>query len=53
LAGAGGVQAHDGQVDALERGGVRGEVSAGADGLADAGVDALDGYLELQFGSWS
>jgi hypothetical protein len=39
---AGGVQAHDGHVDALQRGGLVGEVPAGADGLADARVDAFD-----------
>ena len=40
--GAGRVQAHDGQVDALEGGLVGGEVSPGPDGLADPRVDALD-----------
>ena len=39
---AGGVQAHDGHVDALQGGLLVGEVPAGADGLADAGVDRLD-----------
>src|SRR5262249_52880115 len=39
---AGGVDAHDGQVDALERGLVCWEVSAGVDGPADARVEAFD-----------
>ena len=38
-----GVEAHHGEVDALGRGGLVGEVPAGADGPADEGVDALDG----------
>ena len=37
-----GVERHDGEVDALERGLLVGEVTAGSDGLADAGVDRLD-----------
>ncbi len=39
---AGRVEAHQRHVDAFEGGGLRGEVAAGANGLADPRVDALD-----------
>src|SRR5438067_12207483 len=42
----GGVEAHDGKVDAFECGLLVGEVAAGVDRSADAGVDRFDGYLE-------
>src|SRR3954453_15069409 len=42
LPGAGRVETHDGHVDALERGGLVGEVPAGLDRPADARVDRLD-----------
>ena len=48
--GPGRVQAHHGQVDALEGGLVGGEVSPGPDGLADPRVDALEALLSI--GSW-
>jgi hypothetical protein len=40
---SGGVEAHDGHVDALESGRLVRKVSAGADGLSDARVHRLDG----------
>jgi hypothetical protein len=39
---AGGVQAHDREVDARECGGLGGDVPAGVDRAPDPGVDALD-----------
>ena len=45
LALAGGVEAHDRQVDALERGLLVGEVSAGSDRPADPRVDRLEALL--------
>ena len=40
---AGGVEAHDREVDALQRGRLGREVPAGVDCAPDPGVDALDG----------
>jgi hypothetical protein len=46
-AAAGGVQGEGGQVEALEGGLLVGEVAAGGGRAAVAGVEGLDGYLEL------
>ena len=42
---AGGVEAHDREVDALQRGRLGREVPAGVDCAPDPGVDALDGMV--------
>lgn len=53
LAGVGRVEATDGEVDALERGLLVGEVAAGFDRAADAGVDPVSRFCRLAtiFGS--
>jgi hypothetical protein len=49
-ASAGGVEAHEGEVDALERGGLGREMPAGVHSSADPGVDALDRVCRVDHG---
>jgi hypothetical protein len=44
---AGGIEAHEREVEALEGGLLGGEVAAGVHGAPQPGVDRLDRYLEL------
>jgi hypothetical protein len=47
LALAGGIEAHDREVDALQRGHLGREVPPGVDCAPDPGVDRLNRYLEF------